>query len=192
MDIASGQSAARSAKSAQGLLTVLVVAADWLEREAIARIVEARARVRGLTIQMLVGDNVPPGMNAAVPGVLIRVADQVGPELPTGWHIIDLSSCTHAPLSSVPDWRENPQALLQVVERAVSRAMPFAAAMPRVRLTQRQEDVLALLAEGHSNGQIATALGMSENTVRIHVSAILKALRVSNRTQAALWARQTA
>ncbi|MDH5516345.1 MAG: response regulator transcription factor [Gammaproteobacteria bacterium] len=51
-------------------------------------------------------------------------------------------------------------------------------------LTPRQVDVLCLLAEGDSNKRIATKLAMAENTVRVHVSAILRFLGVSNRTEA--------
>lgn len=53
-------------------------------------------------------------------------------------------------------------------------------------LTPRQRDVLALLAQGQSNKEIGAALGLSEATVKQHVSAILKALRASNRVQAVL------
>ncbi len=55
-------------------------------------------------------------------------------------------------------------------------------------LTPRQKQVLALLAEGLSNQEIADQLGMSAFTARVHVSAVLKALGVSNRTKAALFA----
>jgi DNA-binding NarL/FixJ family response regulator len=58
------------------------------------------------------------------------------------------------------------------------------------KLTRRQRDVLKLIGEGHTNKEIAVALGMSENTVRVHVSAILKSLELTNRTQAALLAAQ--
>ena len=51
-------------------------------------------------------------------------------------------------------------------------------------LTPRQLDVLKQLSQGQPNKVIANQLGMAENTVRIHVSAILKALEVSNRTEA--------
>ena len=51
-------------------------------------------------------------------------------------------------------------------------------------LTPRQLEVLKLLSDGLPNKSIANQLGMAENTVRIHVSAILKALDVSNRTEA--------
>ena len=55
-------------------------------------------------------------------------------------------------------------------------------------LTQRQREVFALLAQGKSNPEIAKELGVSAHTVRIHISAILRALGVSNRTQAAVMA----
>lgn len=56
------------------------------------------------------------------------------------------------------------------------------------QLTRRQQEVLLFLAHGKSNLQIAQELGLSEKTVRLHVSAILKTLNLSNRTQAALLA----
>jgi len=54
------------------------------------------------------------------------------------------------------------------------------------RLTRRQRDVLALIGHGKSNKEIADTLGLAEGTVKIHVTAILKALKASNRTQAAI------
>lgn len=59
-------------------------------------------------------------------------------------------------------------------------------------LTRRQRDVLGLLALGESNKEIATALGLSDKTVRFHVSVILRTLNVQNRTQAALIAARAA
>ncbi len=58
----------------------------------------------------------------------------------------------------------------------------------RFGLTTAQARVLELLAEGRSNRQIGELLGLSEGTVKIHVSAIMKALGVSNRSEAALLA----
>ena len=52
------------------------------------------------------------------------------------------------------------------------------------RLTRRQQEVLELLSLGRSNKEIAQTLGLAEGTVKIHVSAILKALGVANRTEA--------
>ncbi|CAO3423626.1 response regulator transcription factor [Azospirillum endophyticum] len=53
-------------------------------------------------------------------------------------------------------------------------------------LTQRQREVLECLRLGKSNKQIAYELGLSEGTVKIHVTAIFKSLGVKNRTQAVI------
>jgi len=55
-------------------------------------------------------------------------------------------------------------------------------------LTARELDVLRLVAAGKPNKQIAAELAISERTARTHVSRILRKLRLSSRTQAALWA----
>jgi DNA-binding NarL/FixJ family response regulator len=54
------------------------------------------------------------------------------------------------------------------------------------QLTTRERQVLALMLEGKSNKRIAAQLGMAEPTVKNHVTAILKALRASNRTEAVI------
>jgi DNA-binding NarL/FixJ family response regulator len=58
-------------------------------------------------------------------------------------------------------------------------------------LTARERDVLAQVAGGRSNREIARALSLSEKTVKTHVSAILGKLGVQDRTQAALHAVRT-
>jgi DNA-binding NarL/FixJ family response regulator len=58
------------------------------------------------------------------------------------------------------------------------------AALKRLRLTPRQREVLAMLAEGCPNKTICRELQLAENTVKAHTSAIYRALGVSNRTQA--------
>jgi NarL family two-component system response regulator LiaR len=58
------------------------------------------------------------------------------------------------------------------------------------KLTERELDVLRLIAKGINNSEIAVQLHLSEGTVRNHVSAILEKLNVSDRTQAAVIAIQ--
>ncbi len=54
-------------------------------------------------------------------------------------------------------------------------------------LSPRQLEIMQLLAQGLSNKEIATILGITEGTIRVHLSAIFKAIKVSNRTEATLW-----
>jgi DNA-binding NarL/FixJ family response regulator len=58
-----------------------------------------------------------------------------------------------------------------------------------LRLTEREAAVLALIADGRSNPEIARELGVSLKTVQNHVSHVLAKLQVRDRTQAALRAR---
>jgi len=55
-------------------------------------------------------------------------------------------------------------------------------------LTNRQKDVLRLMGKGKSNKEIARSIGRSQETVKVHVAAILRQLDVKNRTEAALLA----
>ena len=59
---------------------------------------------------------------------------------------------------------------------------------PADELTPREREILALVARGSSNQEIATQLVISERTARTHVSNILRKLNLRSRTQAALWA----
>jgi two-component system, NarL family, response regulator len=70
----------------------------------------------------------------------------------------------------------------------VARAL--ASRMPDSDLSAREQEVLLLLASGNSNKDIASQLGITEATVKSHVSAILVRLGVSDRTEAVVTALQ--
>jgi DNA-binding CsgD family transcriptional regulator/tetratricopeptide (TPR) repeat protein len=77
------------------------------------------------------------------------------------------------------------------IEQLASRSGVFEPeADLRFRLTDREREVLALVAEGRSNGQIATTLFISPKTASVHVSNILAKLDVSSRTEAAALAHR--
>lgn len=56
-------------------------------------------------------------------------------------------------------------------------------------LSAREEEVLRLVADGLANKQIASALGISERTVKAHLGSVFRHIGVADRTSAALWAR---
>jgi DNA-binding NarL/FixJ family response regulator len=63
---------------------------------------------------------------------------------------------------------------------------PSKAGAADLGLTERQMEVLALMMQGKGNKAISRVLDLAEPTVKIHVSAILKALKVVNRTEAVI------
>jgi DNA-binding NarL/FixJ family response regulator len=76
-----------------------------------------------------------------------------------------------------------PKAAQAVLEaRAESR--------PTTELTAREREVLELLADGLANKQIARRLGIAEKTVKAHLTSVFQSIGVTDRTQAALWARR--
>lgn len=80
---------------------------------------------------------------------------------------------------------------VQLSPEAAARLMREVQAPERPEeLTEREQDVLRLLAEGHTNKQIALRLRVGESTVKTHVSNVLTKLGVQSRTQAALYAAQ--
>lgn len=66
---------------------------------------------------------------------------------------------------------------------------PPAALPDDVPLTRREREILALVAEGRSNAQLASALWVTEQTIKFHLSNVYRKLGVSNRTEAARWAQ---
>jgi DNA-binding NarL/FixJ family response regulator len=61
---------------------------------------------------------------------------------------------------------------------------------PSVRLSAREREVLALVAEGLPNKLVARRLGISEKTVKTHLTNVFQQIGVTDRTQAVLWAQR--
>jgi DNA-binding NarL/FixJ family response regulator len=94
-----------------------------------------------------------------------------------------------------------PDELLRGIEAAARGESPLAPkaaravltaraeSRPAAELTAREQEVLGLLAQGLANKQIARRLGIAEKTVKAHLTSVFQSIGVTDRTQAALWAR---
>jgi DNA-binding NarL/FixJ family response regulator len=94
-----------------------------------------------------------------------------------------------------------PDELLRGIEAAARGESPLAPkaakavltaraeSRPAAELTAREQEVLGLLGQGLANKQIARRLGIAEKTVKAHLTSVFQSIGVTDRTQAALWAR---
>ncbi len=140
---------------------------------AIRRISEHHPDVRTLVLTSFSSeDDVIPAVAAGAAGYLLK---DVAP--------LELEAAVRAV------YRREGLLSPQVVSRVMKEvARGAATSSPLDDLTPRELEVLALLAGGRSNRDLASELFVSERTVKTHVSNILAKLRLTDRTQAALWA----
>jgi DNA-binding NarL/FixJ family response regulator len=94
----------------------------------------------------------------------------------------------------------HPDDLVSAVRQAFEHSIFLASARPRPApapravpetpgLTRRETEILQLVAEGHSNAELARMLWVTEQTVKFHLSNIYRKLDVANRTEASRWAQ---
>jgi DNA-binding NarL/FixJ family response regulator len=96
-----------------------------------------------------------------------------------------------------------PRALLSAIQTARSGGVPLSPVAARELLTptvtpsrtpqdlsRREEQILRQVAAGLTNRQIATALGITEKTVKVHLGSVFRRLGVHGRVEAAQWARR--
>ena len=93
-------------------------------------------------------------------------------------------------LQAIRDVHAGESSLHPAIARKLIKELSRPADLPPTEepLTEREVEVLSLVAQGMSNQEIADQLVISERTVRTHVSNILDKLHLANRTQAALYA----
>jgi NarL family two-component system response regulator LiaR len=91
-------------------------------------------------------------------------------------------------LAAIQQVHQGNSALHPSVARALVESVHQPKTVPQKELTDRERDVLRLIARGLSNKQIAEELVLGETTIRFHISSILGKLNLENRTQAALFA----
>lgn len=151
--------------------------------EVVARLLEARAHV---DLSGALGD-------VRVPTLVLHARDdEVTPAnegrllaagIP-GAEFVELDSRNHILLEGEPAWQRFRDAVLAWLGPGPSRGEPVFAA-----LSTREREVLALIAEGFSNAEIAERLHISEKTVRNHASNVFDKLGVWSRAQAIVFAR---
>jgi DNA-binding NarL/FixJ family response regulator len=94
----------------------------------------------------------------------------------------------------------HPDDLTSAIRQAFDHSIYLAGTRPAVTpapvpiddspgLTRRELEILQLVAEGHSNAELARMLWVTEQTVKFHLSNIYRKLSVSNRTEASRWAQ---
>lgn len=131
-----------------------------------------------------------PGLKSVV------VADNTDPET------IDAAFAAGATVYCVKTAQQEDlaSAIRQAFERSIyiatngSRAYSLSASSTELQpaahdLTRRELEILQLVAEGHSNSQLARMLWVTEQTVKFHLSNIYRKLDVANRTEASRWAQ---
>ena len=101
-----------------------------------------------------------------------------------GARFVPIESSNHLLLESEPGWRR------WIEEVRAFLPTPRDACGVFGHLTGRQRELLDLIARGQDNAQIAAALGLSEKTVRNHITSIFARLEVENRAQAIVRARE--
>ncbi len=141
--------------------------------EAISEIIQENPKARILVLTSFAEDDkVFPAIKAGALGYLLK--DSSPQEL----------------LQAIRDTYHGESSLHPTVARKLIRELSQPSDLPPAAepLTEREVEVLKLVAQGLPNQEIAEKLALSERTVRSHVSNILGKLHLANRTQAALYA----
>lgn len=101
-----------------------------------------------------------------------------------GAQFVPIDSGNHLLLADEPGWQQWIDAVRGFLPRSAGAGLPGFAT-----LTERQRELLELMAQGRDNAQIAAALSLSEKTVRNHITHIFAKLEVESRAQAIVRAR---
>jgi DNA-binding NarL/FixJ family response regulator len=141
--------------------------------EATRRLVEGRARARVLVLTTFdLDEYVYAAVRAGASGFLLK--DVEPGELVDAIRVVAAGNSLFGP-----------EATRRLVERFAAAPEP-AASRSLEELTDREREILTLLASGLSNAELAERLYVSETTVKTHVSAVLRKLRVRDRVQAVI------
>jgi|1186.fasta_scaffold38708_2 DNA-binding NarL/FixJ family response regulator len=189
--------------------TVLVVGEGELLVGALGALVrEAGMEARTCSVLDLVADRrFTPDLAILGPGSLTQILESAAavrglhPDIPLVAIVGEadattIAVATRAGFAGLLDVHAEAPELLSALRRVGEGSTVYPATVVRHRraeaaasLSDRQRDVLRLVAEGRTNAEIADELMLSVNTVKFHVRSIFRALRIGSRVEAALaWA----
>jgi pimeloyl-ACP methyl ester carboxylesterase/DNA-binding CsgD family transcriptional regulator len=119
-----------------------------------------------------------------------RTAVGIAGEIP-GSQFVSIDSSNHILMENEPGWQEFKNVFGRHVPGATAQPHAHAAAQVLEQLSKREQEILAKIAKGLSNQQIADGLFISEKTVRNHITSIFEKLGVSSRAQAIVLAKES-
>ncbi|HZO33030.1 MAG TPA: response regulator transcription factor [Chloroflexota bacterium] len=189
----------RALLTSEPSLEVIGEAADGVSAVAQAHALQPDVLLLDLLMPGKEGVQVIEELMRTAPGVRILVLtsfvddEHLFPALRAGAYGYLLKESAPAELiQGIRDVAAGKSPLDPVIARRVLQELTQPSAPPAAEaLTERETDVLGLVAQGLSNKAIAAELHLSERTVRSHVSNILAKLHLSSRTEAALHALRT-
>ncbi len=198
--------------------TILVVDDHPLFRKALVSLIENRGagdkvfavssaeeglqKVRECRVDLVLLDLGLPGVAGVDAMTLFRSAcEAMIVVISASEHRQEIAAVSRAGARAVVSKGVSMETLQEVVEQALSNTLPEqrwirSAGSLAVGddvghgLTSRQQDIATLLMNGHSNKEIGMRLGLAEITVKTHLTAIFRLLRVVNRTQAVVAIRR--
>jgi len=152
-----------------------LVVLDWDAQSEAAELATALSQVAANITTLVLVDDPAPDVSAELLAIGVKA-------------VIQRDSSFDELRSALRAAAEGLTVLGTDVARTLAERLPhgdgIARLMPAEELTDRELEVLKLLAEGIGNREIAARLGISEHTVKFHISSILGKLSASNRTEA--------
>jgi pimeloyl-ACP methyl ester carboxylesterase/DNA-binding CsgD family transcriptional regulator len=169
---------------------------SWSEQQALSTGPETAARLLEVGWETDVRES---ARSVRCPSLAVHLARdavvpiEVGRELASllpDCRFVQFDGENHMPLASEPAWPSIVAEIADFLKPAEGDAAPQRPALPLADLTARELDVLDAIARGLDNMEIATALGLSEKTVRNHVTRVLDKIGAEHRYQAIVRARE--
>ncbi|MET8139681.1 response regulator transcription factor [Sphaerisporangium sp. NPDC005288] len=105
------------------------------------------------------------------------------------WRGLCVAEAVRAAMSG--DTLISPQITVRLLRAFTAPPRPVSDRVERARLTDREVQITRLVAQGHTNAEIATALFISPGTVKNHIAGIQRKLGARNRVGIAAWAWAT-